>query len=241
MARTLVDIFEVKGFAAVAVHSGEEALVRLDAGRFNCVLSDIKMPGLNGVDLLRAVKNVDRHLPVVLMTAYTSDVLVTTALQTGVVAVLTKPLDIPRLIGFLNHLSEGRTIVVVSEDESLAQEVECVTEETGWQMLQVDEPSRLVEVLDSPGKVAVLDLRLWRTFGLHLLAVQRRRERHPPVLLAHWPGIEDGAVVEAGTSMSQSAVVTRPLEVHDFNNHLTELFHRELGALLGRSDLDWVR
>ena len=89
MAKTLVDILKVKGYEAEAAHSGPDALDRLNKGRFDCLLTDIKMPQMNGVELYRAIKAMQPDLPVVLMTAYSTDNLVQEGLEEGAIATLT--------------------------------------------------------------------------------------------------------------------------------------------------------
>jgi CheY-like chemotaxis protein len=107
MAKTLQDIFRVKGYEAEVAHSGSEALGKLERSCFNCVLSDIKMPDINGIDLYKAIKTHQPNLPVVLMTAYTADKLVKQGLEEGVIAVLTKPLDPNFLLDFLSSYAKS--------------------------------------------------------------------------------------------------------------------------------------
>ena len=113
MAKTLVDIFKVKGYQAEAAHSGPEALAKMTQAHFDCVLSDVKMPGINGVELYRAIKARQPDLPVVLMTAYSTDSLVKEGLEEGVIAALTKPLEIEELFQLLTkirHQELGRVL-----------------------------------------------------------------------------------------------------------------------------------
>jgi CheY-like chemotaxis protein len=70
MAKTLVDILKVKGYETDSATSGPEALEKVRSRRFDSVLTDIKMPEMNGVDLHRLIKQAQPDLPVVLMTAY---------------------------------------------------------------------------------------------------------------------------------------------------------------------------
>jgi len=56
MAKTLLDILRAKGYEAEAAHSGREALEKVEKGHFDCLLSDIKMAELNGVELYRSIK-----------------------------------------------------------------------------------------------------------------------------------------------------------------------------------------
>ena len=101
MARTVRDILKVKGYQAETAFSGTEALERIKEAPFDCVLTDIKMPGINGVELYQAIKEIHPQLAVVLMTAYSSDALIEEGLKEGVLASLTKPLDINLLLSFL--------------------------------------------------------------------------------------------------------------------------------------------
>lgn len=100
MAKTLADIFRIKGHQTEVAHSGPEALEKIEQQSFDCVLSDIKMPGINGVELFRAIRALQPDLPIVLMTAYTEDCLVQQGLAEGALAALTKPLNIDTLLTF---------------------------------------------------------------------------------------------------------------------------------------------
>lgn len=98
MAKTLADIFRIKGMRVEQAHSAAEALECVKGADYDLVLSDIKMPGANGVELYRRIKERSPDLPTVLMTAYSSDDLVQEGLREGVVAVITKPVDIGAML-----------------------------------------------------------------------------------------------------------------------------------------------
>lgn len=61
---------EEEGYDVELASSGEEALERLEADHIDLVLLDIKMPGMDGIEVLRKVKERWRELPVILCTAY---------------------------------------------------------------------------------------------------------------------------------------------------------------------------
>lgn len=75
--------------------SGEEALSLLEhrVSEVSLILSDINMPGMNGLDLLKAIKEKHRHLKVYLITAYGSAEYQQLALTYGCDDYFTKPLD----------------------------------------------------------------------------------------------------------------------------------------------------
>jgi len=104
MTDTLVDILEAKGYQAYPANSGEEALEKAKTDRFHCVISDIKMPGMNGVELFRAYREIHPDTPIILMTAYAPGDLLTSEVSESVVAVLRKPFDIDMVITFLSAI-----------------------------------------------------------------------------------------------------------------------------------------
>ena len=80
--------------------SGEAALQQLTAGvrpEMMLILSDINMPGMNGLELLKEVKEMWPSLPIAMITAYGDDQSRRTALKAGATDFLTKPLDFDEL------------------------------------------------------------------------------------------------------------------------------------------------
>jgi EAL domain-containing protein (putative c-di-GMP-specific phosphodiesterase class I)/CheY-like chemotaxis protein len=78
-------------------NTGAEALARLDKSSFDLVVSDIQMPGMNGLKLLRAVREYDLDLPVVLMTGAPDIRGAAAAVEYGAFQYLIKPVEIDRL------------------------------------------------------------------------------------------------------------------------------------------------
>jgi len=97
-ANLLVDIFIVNGYLTDGAYSGEEALEMIKDKAYDCVLSDIKMSGMNGVELMRAVKKMVPGIPFILMTAYTDDELLFEGIREGALVTMVKPLQIETLI-----------------------------------------------------------------------------------------------------------------------------------------------
>ena len=102
IVKTTCDILRVKGHEPVAAYSGEEAVAMVRAAAPECVLMDIKMPGISGVAALGQIKAIAPALPVILVSAYATDDLLEEAKQLGAHAVLTKPLNIQAVLSFLD-------------------------------------------------------------------------------------------------------------------------------------------
>ncbi|MGH7583654.1 MAG: response regulator [Gemmatimonadales bacterium] len=101
MVRTLSDILTMKGWTVTGAHSGEEAVDLACSDGFSAILMDIRMPGMDGVAAFKAIKQCTAGMRVVLMTAHTAPESLAEARREGAHAVLTKPLDLSRLIALL--------------------------------------------------------------------------------------------------------------------------------------------
>ena len=92
------DILSGAGFTVTACTSGRDAIAALASGAFDAVISDIRMPGLDGLGVLRAVREHDVDLPVVLTTGDPSLEGVSEALDHGVLHYLIKPVPLEKLV-----------------------------------------------------------------------------------------------------------------------------------------------
>ena len=92
--------------------SGEAALRQLTAGvrpEMMLILSDINMPGMNGLELLKEVKQMWPSLPIAMITAYGDDQSRRTALEAGATDFLTKPLDFDELKSKISDMIAQRS------------------------------------------------------------------------------------------------------------------------------------
>jgi two-component system response regulator HydG len=108
MAETLADILELKGFTVHAAASGAEALEILRGQPVDILLTDVKMPGMNGLELYRETRKLYPRLITIFMTAYSADELIQQGMAEGVKTILDKPLDMNFLVRLLS--AHGRII-----------------------------------------------------------------------------------------------------------------------------------
>lgn len=96
MRETVADILIGRGYEVATARNGEDALAQLRAGTFSLVLMDIRMPGRDGISVLREIGGPPP--PVVLMTAYAADEQVRAAREAGSFALIHKPVPAQRLL-----------------------------------------------------------------------------------------------------------------------------------------------
>jgi two-component system response regulator HydG len=121
MANAVVEYLQRHGFEADAADGGEEALRRFKANPADAVLTDLRMKGLDGLDVMQAVRQLDANVPVVIMTAFGAVESAVEAIQRGAYHYVTKPfkLDVVRVL--LERAISERAVRV--ENESLHRKV----------------------------------------------------------------------------------------------------------------------
>jgi DNA-binding NtrC family response regulator len=98
---TMLDILTLEGYTVEVASEGGEALQCYRRRRYDVVLLDIRMPGMNGVEVLRALKQIDPAARVIMITGYEVGDLAVQAMQEGAEAVFRKPLDVATFLPVL--------------------------------------------------------------------------------------------------------------------------------------------
>lgn len=108
MCETLSDIFEDYGYCSESAPDGGTAIEMNKKSFFDIILMDIIMPGINGVEALKVIKQINPDAIVILMTAYTAPDLIMEAQKAGVYECLTKPFKPSRLLDIIARLCKEK-------------------------------------------------------------------------------------------------------------------------------------
>ncbi len=112
---------QIGGFNVEVAQSGREAVQKIEKDIFDLVLTDLKMPEMDGLELLKAVKGTRPEIMVILMTAYGSIQTAVEAMKTGADDYITKPIDFNEL---LIHVSKvQKESLLLRENRLLRMEV----------------------------------------------------------------------------------------------------------------------
>ncbi len=98
----LREIIAEQGYRVVTVGTGEEALKQVEKQSFNLVLLDLVLPGLDGVEVLQAIKEKDEKAVIVIITGYGDDPIALKAVSLCPLLLVRKPLRIKDIIEVLN-------------------------------------------------------------------------------------------------------------------------------------------
>lgn len=110
MLFALKTLLETRGDDTVLAHDAAEALTMLEG--VDLVITDFAMPGMDGLEMLRSIRERDETLPVVLVTAHGSERIAVQAIRSGAYEYVTKPFDIDEMSTVIDRALEARALRV---------------------------------------------------------------------------------------------------------------------------------
>jgi CheY-like chemotaxis protein len=113
LAENLAEILETSGAEVDVELDPRAALRRLQARRYTALVTDMRMPGLGGADLLAAARQLDPSLPALVVTAFIGDADLARVEKMGVLATLPKPVPVEILLQRLEHARRGAVVWVI--------------------------------------------------------------------------------------------------------------------------------
>lgn len=233
IVKTTCDILKIKGYQASAAYSGDEGVEKVRTEMPDCVLMDIKMPGIDGIEAMKQMHKIAPSLPVILISAYATDNLLQDAKHSGAYAVLSKPINFQVILTFLDLLREEESILVVDDDPEFCRTLQDILTLRGFHVETEEEPQKVLADIEMNRKlVVVLDLNLGSVSGVDVL--QRIRSRYPslPVVLVTGYRREMGDAIETAFEIGAYTCLYKPFEINSLLQVIEEIRRRKLKNLL---------
>lgn len=114
--KSLTDILSTEGYEVYSAEDGDEGLAIFKSVAPQIVISDIRLPKMNGIDVLRAILAIDPACKVILMTAYASVDTAIQSLKIGAYDYLTKPFSPEKLISTLRNINQLQQVLTENEE-----------------------------------------------------------------------------------------------------------------------------
>jgi signal transduction histidine kinase/DNA-binding response OmpR family regulator len=121
------DLLTQQGYEVVSSANGDDAIAKVTSGNFDLVLTDINLPGVDGLEVVRAAKAADKDTCVILITGYASTTTAIDALRQGAYDYITKPFDLWETAKAIERGLESRFLA--RENRRLIRELETVNTE----------------------------------------------------------------------------------------------------------------
>jgi len=214
----LIDVLVFHGYAVDSAATGPAGLDKALSGKFDLVLLDIMLPGMDGYEICDRIRKEDRDLAIIMLTAKTSDEEIIEGLKSGADDYVSKPFSIQQLVLRIEAvlrrsqtgIEQARTIqlgALVIDTENLS--ATGGNEDITFTRREIDVLSYLAQNHDRPVSRDELLLKVWgyarnldietRTVDIHIAKLRRKIEVNPkePVSLVTVRGAGYRLLVDA--------------------------------------------
>jgi len=111
MAEMLKDTLESEGYKVITARDGNEGIKHIKESRIDLVLTDLKLPEKDGIEVLKTTKEENQLIPVIVMTAHGSIEIAVTAMKEGAFDFITKPFDTDHLLMLIKRSLETQRLL----------------------------------------------------------------------------------------------------------------------------------
>jgi DNA-binding response OmpR family regulator/DNA-binding transcriptional ArsR family regulator len=236
--KAITDLLKDEGYRVTVAVTGEDGIEKAKNGAFDLVLTDLKLPGKDGIAVLREIKALEDSPTVILMTGYASLETAKDAIRIGALNYITKPIDPEKLMPLVREALEQRekakarepiekpNILLVDDDSIVRKSVRDILEDNGYGVDTAETPEEALEKLSKQAfQILIVDLKLPGMSGMEL--IKRARDisssEFMPVIITGFPSIE--SVVEAMKS-GVYEYITKPVEAEQLIKILGEVWGR---------------
>lgn len=147
MTETLSDILEDLGHHVEVANDGFKAIEKVKDQTFDVILLDIKMPGIDGVETYKEIKTIQPEAAVMMMTAYSVEALVAEALEEGAYGVMCKPINIVKVVEFIERVEKGVLVLIVDDDVSTCGTLMSVLKGKGYHVARASSGEDAIKIV----------------------------------------------------------------------------------------------
>ncbi|MEZ5017703.1 MAG: sigma-54 dependent transcriptional regulator [Flavipsychrobacter sp.] len=149
--RTLNEILSFEGFKIEEAADGAEGLKKIQEGNYDCILCDVKMPKMDGLEVLEKTKEINPDVPFIVISGHGNIETAVEAVKKGAFDFISKPPDLNRLLITIRNAMDKKSLV--AETKTLRKRIS-----KGYEM--VGESDGIVQVKETIEKVAPTDARV---------------------------------------------------------------------------------
>jgi two-component system, NtrC family, response regulator HydG len=224
ICRNVADILTDLDYQVDYAHEGLSALALVRQKPYDVALIDLKMPGMDGLSLYREIKKLRADTVALIVTAYATTGTAEEALAAGAWQVLSKPVDLPQLLGLVNQALDQPLVLIVDDDRELCANLWDLLRERNFRVcLAHDEIDAAEKLRDSSFKAVLIDMKIpggdgGRVFQL----VRQANPQARTVLITGYRG-ETDRLVEQVLAAGADAVCYKPFDIPGLISTLNRL------------------
>ena len=180
----LARVIQKEGFEVVTAEDGQVGLKIFRKEKPEIVITDLRMPGVDGLEVMRTVRKLSTNVPIILITAFGETDIAISALREGAMDYLKKPLDIDLLSLALGRAREKiidyketfpfPNLLLADDEEVPRKRLARVLEREGWKVLQAEDGEDALNIFQQTKiDIVLLDIKMPKKDGLQALHEMR--------------------------------------------------------------------
>ncbi|MEZ0230199.1 MAG: response regulator, partial [Planctomycetota bacterium] len=198
------------------------AIVREKGESLDVVISDVRMPRLDGVAAFREIKKLRPGLPVILMTAFTQEKVVFEAMVDGVFTVVNKPFDAGRLLQIAERAVTRPQVLVVDDSPEFLESLSAGLRLSGQTPIATkDGREALQAIRESNVDVAVIDLILPGKDGIGVLEDVKREKPSVRAIMITGEDVPD--LVQRASVLGSHTALRKPFDIRELVRIIAEV------------------
>ena len=210
------DILDDMGYQTETAEDGPTALELVRDRTFDVLLVDFKMPGMDGAELYRRIRQIRPEIVAIMITAYAGSDGAQQALDAGTWKVLRKPVDFRELLSMIDRVVQEPFVLVVDDDEDFCNNLWQLLRERGFRVsLAHTEEEGLARAASPQIDVAIIDLKLGTSDCRRVY--QQILETHPDAQTLIITGFRSEAdeIVAGLSDRGPSGICYKPIEIDE--------------------------
>jgi two-component system, NtrC family, response regulator HydG len=210
----LSDIFTELGYQVDVANDGLSALELVDQKAYDLALLDLKMPGMNGLELYREIRRRASGTVAIIVTAYASSDTAKSVLQAGAWRIVPKPLNFAKLQSYVDEALNQPLVLVVDDDHDLCQSLWDLFHEQGYRICLAHDLKTSQDRLQKRNyQVVLIDMKLPEADGTQVLQIVRQENPDARTLLITGFAAETSDSVQAALASGADAICYKPFDV----------------------------
>ena len=227
----LADILSDLGYQVDTAYDGFAALELVAKNSYDIALLDLRMPGMDGLELYRRIRQISAETVAIVVTAYASSDTAKSVLATGAWKIVPKPVNIGNLLNLVAQALDTPLVLVVDDDHDLCENLWELLHERGYRVcITHDLPEAEKKLHERRFHVVLIDMKLPTGNGHELLGVLRRMDSEARAVLITGHASEMEQTVQKALQSGANAVCYKPFDVERLLTTIRQLSDRSCSA-----------